>query len=270
MRARSFALSAFSVLLALGLCELLLRGTLAQDAGWRAGLPKLPGSKWLVHDDLRPAPKVVTPGAHPGDPPSDAVVLFDGKDASKWTGGKWKVEDGYMEINSTGSITSTETFGDCQVHLEYTSPSPPKGSSQGRGNSGIFMMGRFEIQVLDSFDNWTYSDGSAASLYGQKPALFNACRKPGEWQVYDIVFRAPRFDAKGDVLEKAQATIFHNGVLVHHGSEFIGETAYRTVARYNSRETTGPISIQDHGDKQPVRFRNIWVRRLDLSPEPRE
>jgi hypothetical protein len=162
--------------------------------------PFLPGQKWRVHDSKRPQPPVVTPASIPGNPPSDAVVLFDGKDLSKWrsawTGGpaRWKVENGYMEIvPGTGDIQTVEEFGDCQLHIEWMIPEDVKGSGQGRGNSGIFLMGRYEIQVLDSYENQTYADGMAAAIYGQYPPLVNACRKPGEWQTYDIIWIAPRF-----------------------------------------------------------------------------
>ncbi len=272
MTRTSAALSIVSVLLGAGLCQLLLRSVDAgEQPGWNAGLPRQYKSKWLVHDENRPAPPVVTPGAAPGDPPSDAVVLFDGKDLSKWRKGdgpaQWKVENGYMEINSTGSIRTTEEFGDCQLHVEWMAPAPPKGRSQGRGNSGIFLMSRYEIQVLDSYDNWTYADGSAAGMYGQHPPLVNACRKPGEWQTYDIVFRRPRFSDDGKVLEPGRMTIFHNGVLVEHDAEIFGSTVYRALAHYTPHGPKAPIEIQDHGDKQPVRFRNIWARRLDLTEE---
>jgi hypothetical protein len=165
--------------------------------------PVLPGQKWRVHDIDRPHPPMVTPGAKPGDPPSDAVVLFDGKDLSHWTAnikGKevtpaWKVENGYMEvIPGSGEFVSKEKFGDCQIHVEWATPSVIKGESQNRGNSGILIMNRYEIQVLDSYGNITYADGQAGSLYGQWPPLVNASRKPGEWQTYDIAWVAPKFE----------------------------------------------------------------------------
>jgi hypothetical protein len=224
--------------------------------------PQLPGQKWRVHDIARPQPNVVTPGAA-GAAPSDAVVLFDGKDLSAWKSGDqaagWKVEGGYAEVNGSGNIETRAEFGDCQLHVEWAAPAKVESSSQGRGNSGVFLMGRYEIQVLDSFDNRTYADGSAASLYGQFPPLVNACRKPGEWQSYDIFFRAPRFEG-GELVAPALVTLVHNGVVVQHAQEFLGATRHREVATYSAHPPAGPIVLQDHGN--PVRYRNIWVRKL--------
>jgi hypothetical protein len=238
---------------------------------WNNGLPQQHKSKWKVHDFYRPQPQVVTPGAAPGAPPSDAIVLFDGKDLSAWEsvqGGpaRWKVENGYVEVNSTGSIRTKQPFGDCQLHLEWMAPTPPQKDSQARGNSGIFFMNRYEVQVLDSFDNWTYADGHAAGVYGQHPPMANACRKPGEWQTYDIVFRAPRFNGK-ELVEPGRLTVLHNGVLTAHHAEIYGSTVWRQAAKYQAHGPEDVIQIQDHGDKQAVRFRNIWVRKLDLSTE---
>ena len=224
--------------------------------------PYLPGNEWRVHDVERPAPAVVTPGIDTRAP-SDAVVLFDGKDLSQWRSGEgpagWKVEQGFAEVNGTGNIESREQFGDCQVHLEWAAPAQIESSSQGRGNSGVFLMGRYEIQVLDSFENRTYADGSAGSLYGQHPPLVNACRKPGEWQTYDIVFRAPRFEG-GKLASPARVTVLHNGVVVHDAQALLGDTRHREVASYSEHPPTGPLVLQDHGN--PVRYRNVWVRRL--------
>ncbi len=230
--------------------------------------PMLPDGKWCVHDSRRPQPRVVTPGTastpeKAGRAPSDALVLFDGKDLSRWTSGggdaRWKVGDGFAEVNGTGDIESRDAFGDCQLHLEWCAPLPASGESQGRGNSGIYIMQRYEVQILDCFENQTYPDGQAAALYGQKPPLVNACRAPGEWQSYDIVFEAPRFE--GEKLAKpARVTVFHNGVLVHHAQELIGPTAHREVGRYEAHVDRLPIRLQDHGN--PVRYRNIWVRPL--------
>ena len=172
--------------------------------------PMLPGGKWHVHDGDRPLPPIVDPGtsstqAEPGRPPSDAIVLFDGNDLSHWRGqsGKpapWKIDSGALVIApGAGEIVSTDEFGDCQLHLEFAAPDPPRGSDQGRGNSGVMFFGRYEIQVLDSFQNLTYADGQAAAIYGQYPPLVNACRPPGQWQTYDIMFRAPRFRADGSL-----------------------------------------------------------------------
>jgi len=232
--------------------------------------PVIPGSTYKVHDGTRPQPKIVNPGTastpkKPGEPPSDAVVLFDGKDLSRWAavgGGdaRWKVENGYMEVApGTGDIQTREHFGDCQLHLEWAAPGIVKGESQGRGNSGVFLMGLYEIQVLDCYDNLTYPDGTTAAIYGQYPPLVNACRKPGEWQTYDILWVAPRFD--GDrLVSPACVTVLHNGIVVHHCTEPQGPTGHRTVASYHPHPPAGPLRLQDHGDL--VRFRNIWYRPL--------
>jgi len=232
--------------------------------------PFLPGGKWRVHDGKRPQPRVVDPGTTstpdtPGRPPSDAVVLFDGKDLSKWQtdGGappRWKVADGYVEIaRPGGSLITKDEFGDCQLHVEFATPNPPTGIDQGRGNSGVIIMGRYEIQVLDSYQNETYPDGQCASIYGQYPPLVNASRKPGEWQTYDIIFTAPRFE--GDkLLTPAYETVFHNGVLVHNHAEVIGAMTHRALAKYTPHPPKGPLLLQDHGN--PIRYRNIWIREL--------
>lgn len=235
--------------------------------------PYLPDGKWRVHDVTRPRPRVITPGTEssqerPGRPPSDAIVLFDGKDLSHWvtyvkgqpTEPKWKVENGYMEVvPRTGGINTKEKFGDIQLHLEWAAPTEIKGKSQERGNSGVLFMGRYEIQVLDSYENPTYADGQAASIYGQHPPLVNAMRKPGEWEMYDIVFEAPRFE--GDKLVKpAYATVFHNGVLMHNRQEIIGDTPHARVGVYKPHGAEESLQLQNHGSM--VRYRNIWVRRL--------
>jgi hypothetical protein len=222
--------------------------------------------KWEVHDPKRPMAPVVTPGANYGDPPSDAIVLFDGKDLSHFVhveGGpaKWKVENGYVQVTKTGSIRTKEGFGDIQLHIEWMSPDPPQGASQKRGNSGIFLMGKYEVQVLDSYNSPTYADGQAASLYGQHPPLVNACRPPGQWQTYDIIFRAPVFD--GDkVVRPARATVIHNGVVVQDAAEFTGPTGHKRRPVYETHPAELPFTLQDHNDDQPLRYRNIWVRKL--------
>jgi hypothetical protein len=211
---------------------------------------------------------VVTPAAQPGGPPSDAIVLFDGKDLSQWLQNfqgtvrepRWKVENGYMEIvGRTGTIFTKEKFGDCQLHIEWAAPAEIEGSGQWRGNSGVLLMNRYEIQVLDSFDNPTYADGQAGAIYGQWPPLVNASRKPGEWQSYDIVFEAPRFEGE-KLIKPAYVTVFHNGVLVHHRQEIIGRMAHRVVGTYAPHGPEEPLALQDHDT--PVRYRNIWIRRL--------
>lgn len=227
--------------------------------------PFLPGGKWRVHDKNRPQPTVVTPGATNAEPPSDAVVLFDGKDLSKWKSGagpaKWKVQDGYFQVvPATGPIQTKDEFGDCQLHIEFSCPNPPTGADQGRGNSGVFLFDQYEFQVLDCYENKTYADGMPGGIYGQTAPLVNACRKPGEWSVYDIVFVAPRFAEDGTVIAPAVCTVFLNGVLVQHATQLIGAMAHRVVGKYKKHGLTGPLSLQDHGN--PVRFRNIWIRPI--------
>jgi hypothetical protein len=226
--------------------------------------PMLPGSRWRVHDGKRPQPKVVRPGEKLGQPPSDAIVLFDGQDVAKWIGRdrsdvKWKVESGVLEVvPKSGDIQTREHFGDCHLHIEWATPAEVKGDGQGRGNSGVFLMGMYEIQVLDSYDNITYADGQAAAIYGQYPPLVNASRKPGEWQTFDIFFAAPRFEGER-LASPAYATVIHNGLLVHHHQAFLGPTVHKILPAYDvPHGLRGPIRLQDHRD--PVRYRNIWVR----------
>jgi hypothetical protein len=230
-----------------------------------------PGGKWKHGDMNRPRPRVIAPPgfssqAAPGRPPSDAIVLFDGKDLSKWKrdGRKqdaegaddkplWKVENGYFEIvPRTGSIRTREKIaGDTQWHIEWATPSEVKGNSQGRGNSGVFIGGFPEVQVLDSFENDTYPDGQAAGLYGQYPPMVNASRKPGEWQTYDIIVERQKKDETGKVVKKARISVIHNGIVVQWGREF------------DSGAGDGDLGLQDHGN--PVRYRNIWVRPINLT-----
>ena len=231
--------------------------------------PFLPGGHWRVHDLNRPHPAVVTPGAQCGQPPSDAIVLFDGKDLSNWQslekGGalappKWKVGDGYFEVTpGAGHLVTREKFGDVQLHIEWASPAEAVSNSQGRGNSGVLFLSLYEIQVLDSYNNVTYADGQAGAIYGQYPPLVNASRPPGEWQAYDIIFEAPRFD--GDkVVEPAYLTVFHNGVLLHNRQPSLGPMKHKVLTRYEPHADELPLMLQGHGN--PVRYRNIWVRRL--------
>jgi hypothetical protein len=248
-----------------------LAAAIAAGLGYQ-DTPKYPGSKWHVHDGERPQPKVITPGEFstkdkPGTPPSDAVVLFDGKDLSKWKHGdgeaKWKVENGYFEVvKDTGYMLSKENFGpDMQLHIEFATPSVVVGDGQGRGNSGVFFYGPnvYEIQILDSYNNPTYPDGQATAIYGQTPPLVNASRKPGEWQVYDIIFEGPRFK-DGKLERPAFATVLHNGVITQNHTELLGPTLHRQVGVYTPHPEKGPIALQDHGN--PMRFRNIWIREL--------
>lgn len=211
-------------------------------------------------------PAIVTPGKTNADPPSDAIVLFGGADLSRWHGqnnspAKWTIRDGYVEVApGSGDITTNERFGDVQLHIEWATPAVPKGEGQERGNSGVFLMERYEVQVLDSYDNKTYYHGQAASVYKQYAPLVNASRRPGEWQAYDIVFHAPRFDEQGKVIDRARVTVFHNGVLVQNNVEIYGITYNDRPALYIAHGPQEPLRLQDHGN--PMRFRNIWIRRL--------
>lgn len=223
--------------------------------------------KWEVHDMNRPRPVVVQPGATASDAPSDAVVLFDGTDMLEWVRVKdgsspgWKVADGYMEVKKKGGgdIQTKRKFGDVQLHVEWATPVEVKGNSQGRGNSGVFLMGRYEVQILDSYENESYADGQAAGIYGQKPPLVNVCRGPGEWQVYDIFFYRPVFE-DGKVAKPATVTVIQNGVLVQYHWVIEGTTFHKKRAAYQPHADKLPLKLQDHGN--PTRFRNIWVREL--------
>jgi hypothetical protein len=203
-------------------------------------------------------PRVIDAGP-PNGPPSDAVVLFDGKDMSKWNGAeKWVVKDGCV-TSGGGQVTSKDVFGDCQLHVEWASAEKVEGSGQGRSNSGVFLMGRYEVQVLDSYNNETYYDGQCAAIYKQHPPLVNACRKPGEWQTYDIIWTAPRFK-DGKLESPAYITVIQNGVVVQNHFALEGDTPYDRAPAYTPHEDKGPVALQYHGN--PVRFRNIWVREL--------
>ncbi len=224
---------------------------------------------WPIHDMSRPLPPVVTPcpGGTPMPPPSDAVVLLAGGDLSGWEtdSGKparWTSGDGYVEVaEKAGSIRTLASFGDCQLHVEWASPAIVKGEGQDRGNSGVFLMGLYEVQVLDGYGNRTYADGTTAAIYGEHPPLVNACRKPGEWQTYDIVFHRPRFDANGLVRSPARMTVFHNGILVHDDAVLTGPTSHKVRLPYVAHAGRLPLGLQDHGC--PVRYRNIWIRDLE-------
>jgi hypothetical protein len=205
-------------------------------------------------------PRVVDPGP----PPADAIVLFDGTGLSHWqskAGGeaRWEVKDGVATVNKTGDIITKEPFGDCQLHIEWATPAEVKGDGQGRGNSGVIFQERYELQVLDSYQNKTYYNGQAGAVYSQHPPLVNASRKPGEWQSYDVVFHAPRFDDGGKLLQPGTITVLHNGVLVQDHAEIEGITA-RQPAKYDPHPVKQPLELQDHGN--PIRYRNIWIREL--------
>ena len=224
--------------------------------------PTLPGLPYHVHDPARPRPVTVTPALRAGEAPSDATILFDGANLSSWTPTKsaWRLENGYMEVvPNSGDLRTKETFGDVQLHVEWAAPAQVRGDSQNRGNSGIFLHRRYEVQVLDSFDNLTYPDGQAGALYGQWPPLVNAVRRPGEWQSYDIVFEAPRFEGSR-LIKPAYMTVFLNGVLLHNRKELMGPTVHRALANYAPQPAEDSLVLQDH--QQPVRYRNIWIRRL--------
>ena len=217
-----------------------------------------------------PIPKIVEPGKSNDLPPSDAIVLFNGKDLSAWQNknnqpAQWKVEDNAMTVaKGTGDIHTIKKFGDCQLHIEWRTPEKVEGESQGRGNSGIFLMGQYELQVLDSYNNRTYSNGQAGSIYKQHIPLVNASRPPGEWQKYDVIFTAPRFNDDGSVKSPARITVLHNGVLVQNNVEIKGSTAYIGKPEYKKHDEKESLSLQDHGN--PVSYRNIWIR--ELSPTP--
>ena len=232
-------------------------------------------TKWKIHDSNRPVPAVIDPGTSstqdmPGHSPSDALVLFDGQDLSPWTHNdgsapRWKVENGYLEVvPKTGFLYTRQAFGDCQLHVEFAEPTPPTGEGQGRGNSGVFLMGRYEIQVLDSYQNKTYADGQAGAVYGQYPPLVNAARPPGQWQSYDIIFHGPRFTGSGKLTRPARVTVLHNGVLVEDHVELTGPTEHGERPPYKAHPEKLPLGLQDHGNA--VRFRNIWIRELNSAP----
>lgn len=223
---------------------------------------------WKIHDMSRPRPSTVTPGvqALPTAAPADAVMLFDGSSLSGWQKpdgqpAEWVLGDGFFETGTgTGSILTRRSFGDVQLHLEFATPEVVSGEGQGRGNSGVYFMTLYEVQILDSYQNVTYADGQAGSVYGQYPPLFNASRPPGEWQSYDIMFRRPRFDRSGAVTAPARLTVIHNGVLIQNDVELWGPTDWLQFKPYQVHPDRMPIMLQDHSN--PVRFRNIWAREL--------
>jgi hypothetical protein len=211
-----------------------------------------PGIEWAEPKILESDPA--------GGPPRDAIVLFDGNDLSQWNGGdRWIVKDGYA-IADKGGISTKQAFGDIQLHLEWATPEEVTGDGQGRGNSGVMLMGRYEVQILDSYNNTTYFDGQAGAIYKQHPPLVNVSRKPGEWQTYDIIWTAPRFDAQGRLLRPAFVTVLHNGVLIQNHFKLAGDTPYTRPPRYEAHPAKLPFELQFHGN--PTRFRNIWIREI--------
>ena len=257
----------------IGACLVLLGVMTSRVTGRQAPVgyddtPMQPNGKWRVHDGRRPHPPVVAPNVvndRPIAAPSDAVVLLgSGNDLASWqmadgSPATWTMKDGVLETGK-GALQTKRQFSDFQLHVEFATPAEVKGDSQQRGNSGVFLLGKFEIQVLDSYQNLTYADGQAAAMYGQHPPLVNASRRPGEWQTYDIVFTAPRFGAGSQLEKPAVVTVFHNGVLVHNRAEFTGPTRHKSILPYTPDMANGPITLQDHGN--PVRYRNIWIREL--------
>jgi len=230
-------------------------------------------SQWKIHDMNRPRPGEVAATPALGlPPPSDAIMLFDGDDLDQWAGpgggpARWIVRDGYMEsVRGSGGLLTKRSFGDVQLHVEFAMPNPPVGIGQNRGNSGVKLMGLYEVQVLDSYKDFTYADGQAGAIYGQSPPLVNASLPPGEWQVFDIVFRRPRFRPDHSLVAPARLTVFHNGVLVQDNFEAWGPTRWLQNYDYAAQPDRLPLELQDHAN--PVRFRNIWLRELDEATRP--
>lgn len=234
--------------------------------------PIQPWSGYHVHDPDRPVPPKVTPAAAStlegsSTAPSDAVLLFDGKDLSQWEPNKWKVEDGCL-VATEGPMRTKQEFGDCQLHLEWAAPTEPADSIWNRGNNGVFLLGAIEVQIFESYTTKIYPDGQAAAVYTQTPPLVNACREPGQWEVYDIVFQAPKFDESGKLAAPARLTMLHNGVLVHNNQEIYGDTPHARLASYDQVPAKGPLAFGAHSC--PVRFRNIWIRPLaSTDPSPK-
>jgi len=238
-----------------------------------------PAGNWFVHDEKRPQPKVITPGVNFSQgalAPSDAEVLFDGHGLAKWESAKsgeaaWPTQDDYFASARAGGIRTKGRWEDFQLHVEWASPNPPVGTSQSRGNSGILINNMYEIQVLDSYKSTTYPDGQASAVYGQSPPLVNACKPPGEWQSYDILFESPRWNEKGELIKKATVTVLHNGVVTQNHYELVGCTdginpsivPYHSASKYSApHDPKVFIQLQDHNN--PVRYRNIWIRPMHL------
>ena len=248
---------------------LVVSNITAEEAGWfkyeflgYVDTPIIPGSEFRVHQQDRPQPpRVVPPGTDESmvcAPPSDAIALFNGASLERFEETSWEVEDGIL-IAGDGDLYTKDGYGDCLLHVEWRIPNPPEGEPVNMGNSGIFFMGLYELQIYDSYSSKIYADGSAAALYGQTPALVNACRKPGEWQRFDVVFTAPVFE-KEKLVKPGWITVLHNGVLVHNYTQILGPTVHRAFEPYKPHAAALPLMIQGHGS--PVAFRDIWIRRL--------
>jgi len=230
-----------------------------------AQAPATNDAKAAWHYGEIPPPKDEPKIIEAGPPPSDAIVLFDGKDLSQWQGdkggpAKWEVKDGVATVNGTGNISTRRAFGDCQLHVEWATPVEVKGTGQGRGNSGVYLQGRYEVQVLDSYNNKTYYHGQAGAIYKQTAPLVNVCRRPGEWQTYEIIYHAPKFDPQGKLLAPATVTVLQNGVLVQDHTEIKGSTSFAGAPKYQAHSPKEPLLLQDHHN--PVQYRNIWIREL--------
>jgi hypothetical protein len=261
----------FAVVIATtGLAGMVLQ-TLAETLPGYTDTPMLPSGKWHVHDPNRPKPPVVTPAAtfsHGAPAPSDATVLFDGTDFSHWEGDQgapqWTLHEDYMEVKPhTGYIHTKEKYGDFQLHVEFAEPT----NTDDPGNSGVFLQGIYEVQVYNSDDNRIYADGVCGALYGQSPPMVNACKKPGQWQSFDIIFEAARWSQSHELVRPAIVTVFQNGVLIHYQQPLLGATGHRILANYSKElPATGPLALQEHGDR--VRFRNIWIRTIQAEEKP--
>ncbi len=265
-----------SISLAMASCSLLALTANSEPIDGFKDTPMEADGQWHVHDPDRPQPRVVTPGenfSQNAPAPSDAEILFSGTDLSKWETGdgqdaKWNVRDGYVETQRGGGIRTRGKWADFQLHVEFSEPNPPQGSSQGRGNSGILINNMYEVQVLDSYQAKTYADGQCAAIYGQSPPLVNASKPPGAWQTYDIIFESPRWNEKSELTKKAMITVIHNGVVVQNHYELAGMTdginslvPWKSLSKYPPPHAPEVfIELQDHNN--PVRFRNIWIRTL--------
>lgn len=263
MKRRFHDTRALSVLVLLGAGVIWNSTLLAEEKPGYDDTPMLPDSQWRVHDRNRPQAPIVEPGAKPGDPPSDAIVLFDGHDVSHWEGLTAEaIEDGAINIVKTPGLTTKQEFGDCQLHIEWATPAEADGNAMNWGNSGVFFQGLYELQIIESKACHIYADGIAGAIYGQFPPLANPSRGPGQWQTFDAVFQAPRFEGE-KLVEPARMTVFWNGVLVQYHQKILGATKHKMFPEYDQKIETGPLVIQQH--HSAVRLRNIWIRPLELT-----